>query len=308
MTDSPWHILGAGAIGCLFAAKLQRGGVPVTLLLRTSPAAATLPVVVASGGNSSELALPAAGVGDRGYIAQLLVTTKAPDVVTAVMSVSDRLDRNSRVVLLANGMGFAAELQRQLPGMDIYSGTTTEGAYRIGPQRVCHAGHGRTLVGQPGLTQPPDWFAPWAEALGECCWEPNIEQALWEKLAVNCAINPLTALHRCNNGELLRNENLADEVDRLCGEISRVSDAAGFTAVSQALRGTVNRVITATADNRSSMLQDVLAGRPTEIDYITGHLVATARRYGVPVPCNEELLLQIRGLESRRDGPDPVQR
>ena len=308
MSDNPWHILGAGAIGCLFAAKLKWGGLPVTLLLRASPAAETLPVTVASGGKSRKLALPAGGVGERSYIAQLLVTTKAQDVVAAVMSVADRLDQHSQVLLLANGMGFATELQRRLPQLDIYSGTTTEGAYRTGPRQVCHAGHGRTLVGRSGQAQPPDWFARWSAAIGDCHWEPHIDRALWEKLAVNCAINPLTALHRCNNGELLRDQRLAREVDRLCEEISQVSDAAGFMAVSKALRATVGRVITATADNRSSMLQDVLAGRPTEIDYITGHLVATARQVGIRVPFNEELLQRIRNLASTGDGPGPAQR
>ncbi len=306
MNEGGWHVLGAGAIGCLFAHRLSRGGLTVTLLLRQTPRAETVPVTVEENDARREVRLPVSGAGDGGRIENLLVTTKAQDVAGAVNSVAHRLERGSRVVLLANGMGFAEELRECLPGLDFYSGTTTEGAYRTGPRCVRHAGHGTTLVGQPGRDRAPAWFARWASAAAPCRWEADIERALWVKLAVNCAINPLTALHRCNNGALLDQPRLAREVDRLCAEITRVSDAAGFAAAGEGLRETVDRVISATAENRSSMLQDVLAGRPTEIEYITGHLVAVAARHQIPVPCNQALLQGIRALcpDSRRRRPD----
>jgi len=296
VSATPWHVLGAGAVGCLFSAALARSGRPVTLVLRSAPATETVPVIVERDGLARELRLAATGAGDGGPIRQLLVTTKAYDVATAVASVSHRLDEKSIVLVLANGMGFEDELSGRLPAMDLYFGITTEGVTRTGPRRIRHAGLGATGVGQPGRTLAPPWFEAWADAVPRCHWDPAIGKARWMKLAVNCAINPLTAIHRCANGELRRDPALAVEVEGLCEEIEAVGAAAGFAGSPGAVRQSVARVIAETADNRSSMLQDVLAGRRTEIDYITGYLLTVARRCYVSTPRNESLYRQVRQL------------
>lgn len=296
MTATDWHILGAGAMGCLFAAALRQAGRGATLLLRDTPPAHRIPLLIEEDGERREITVDASATGAAGRIERLLVTTKAYDVTGAVASVSHRLDHDSEVLLLANGIGFARELTERHPHLNLYFGTTTEGAYRIGPQHLRHAGHGSTRIGQPGRRVPPAWFATWRDAIPHCTWDPQIEDALWLKLAINCAINPLTAIHRCPNGDLQRAPALAATVARLCAEIEAVSRAAGRTAAVTGLRHAVAEVIRNTADNRSSMLQDALAGRRTEIDYITGHLVAVAEQYGVEVPHNRELLARVRIL------------
>jgi 2-dehydropantoate 2-reductase len=290
-----WHVLGAGAIGCLFATNLQRSGLPVTLLLREQHG--EVPVLVEEGDRQRQLYFPTSGPGDAGYIGHLLVTTKAYDVCPAVTSVAHRLDQNSQVLLLANGLGYSHELRRALPTIDYYLGSTTEGAYRLAPLHIHHAGRGYTRIGKPGCSSPPDWFESWSRAVHPGSWDEDILGTLWLKLAINCAINPLTALHRCRNGELAR-PPLAAQVLSLCAEIAPVCTAAGFPITPAALHQQVCEVIAATAANRSSMLQDVLAGRPTECNYITGYLLATARQHGIDAPRNDELLTRMRKLES----------
>ena len=289
-----WHVLGAGAIGCLFATALQRSGLSVTLLLRELCGEVT--VQVDDGARRQQLCFQTSRPGDPGYIGHLLVTTKAYDVFPAVMSVAHRLDEDSQVLLLANGLGYDEELQRALPAIDYYHGSTTEGAYRLGPLHIHHAGRGYTRVGKPGCSAPPDWFDTWSRAVQPGCWDDDILATLWRKLAINCAINPLTALHRCRNGELAK-PPLAAQVLALCEEIAPVCTAAGFPITCAALHQQVREVITATAANRSSMLQDVLAGRPTECNHITGYLLAAARHHAIDVPRNEELLNRMRKLE-----------
>ena len=115
-------------------------------------------------------------------------------------------------------------------------------------------------------------------------------------MAVNCAINPLTALHGCANGELAQRPELARKVTALCNEITQVSYAAGFTSTAQSLPQTVTEVIKKTAANRSSMLQDVSAGRQTEIDYITGYLLRTAKDHGIVAPHNTEMFERIKRI------------
>jgi 2-dehydropantoate 2-reductase len=124
---------------------------------------------------------------------------------------------------------------------------------------------------------------------------PAAEPLLWTKLAVNAAINPLSAILGLPNGELLRLPGARAQLIAAAAEVGVVAQAAGIALpvdpVARALQ-----VAEATAPNRSSMLQDVEAGRRTEIEAITGAVVARAEALGVPVPVNRELLAQVRAL------------
>jgi 2-dehydropantoate 2-reductase len=297
MGDRHWHVLGAGAIGCLFAARLNKGGHAVTLLLREPPPDPELDLTLEDANGVHHLQIAAQAVADGDDIDLLLVTTKAYDVAAAVAAVAHRLNARSQVILLANGLGFHQEVRARHPQLDLYSGTTTEGAYRLSPTHIRHAGRGFTRLGQAGCPRPTDWFHAWAGAIPESAWEEDIEQALWLKLAVNCAINPLTALHACHNGRLLEDSRLTADLQLLCQEIKQVSRAMG--RVVGDLEQVALQVVRDTAENRSSMLQDLQAGRRTEIDYITGHLVRIAADHGVPTPFNAEILQRVKQLESQ---------
>ncbi len=294
-----WHVLGAGAIGCLFATTLQRSGCGTTLLLRECGESSDHSVSVQRNDAITEVTLPVSATGDSGPITHLLVTTKAYDVRDAVAAVAHRLNSDTTLLLLINGMGLAEELHEDCPDLDIYCGTTTEGAYRIAPLHIRHSGTGMTRIGQPGQTRPPRWFKQWSRAVDSCVWDADIDSALWLKLAINCAINPLTAIYGCHNGELARRPDLAMELARLCDEIAAISRAAGYTRVAANLQQAVAGVIAGTGDNLSSMLQDVQGGHRTEIDYITGYLLTVATRHGVEAPYNQSLLERIHRLDYR---------
>jgi len=191
VAEAHWHVLGAGAIGGLFAQSLARAGSDVTLVLRTPAIATTL--IIEGTGQRAELSLPCVDARSCGPVSHLLVTTKAHDAHTAVASIANRLGRDTVLLLMVNGMGIAEQLQKAYPHLSIYCGTTTEGAYRVAPLRIHHAGHGATRIGRRGQKQPPQWFDTWSLGLDNCRWDPQIDAALWEKLAINSGINPLTA-------------------------------------------------------------------------------------------------------------------
>lgn len=127
----------------------------------------------------------------------------------------------------------------------------------------------------------------------------DILTRLWRKLALNCAINPLTVLHACQNGGLLG--HLA-EVHGLCTELAALLRRCGQPQAAEGLEEEVQRVIVATAANYSSMYQDVHAGRRTEVHYLLGHACRVAARHGLQLPQLEHLLqrlvehLRLRGL------------
>jgi 2-dehydropantoate 2-reductase len=310
MSEARWHVLGAGAVGCLFASYLHRRQPGVTLLLRDAAPGGQDPVLIETESGTEACHIPLQGVSADSPISHLMVTTKAYDVRPALAAVRHRLQDNTRILLLANGMGFIEELRAQGLSHRIYCGTTTEGAYRLGPRHIKHAGKGETRIGTPGnqrstallrdekSEEAPAWAQRWCAAIPRCQWEPDIDAALWRKLAINCAINPLTALNRCPNGALAERRELVRQVDQVCQEICRVSEAAGFGKLALSLHEGVATVIRGTAANRSSMLQDLEAGRRTEIDYITGQLLRIARQHGIPAPHNEELMRRILAIET----------
>ncbi|CAA0109631.1 2-dehydropantoate 2-reductase [Halioglobus japonicus] len=294
MQKPHWHVLGAGAIGCLFAQGLHRSGSTTTLVMRRGVTVRSLPVVVEHDGQRCEQHLPVITPDDTAEISHLLITTKAYDVHSAVSGIAKLLSDNCVVLLLVNGLGLAEKLRADYPHLDVFCGTTTEGAYQLSAQHIQHAGRGETRVGRAGQDTPPAWFEGFARATDACVWDSDIDSALWSKLAVNCIINPLTAVSGCRNGELARSSELSAQVEALCSEVADISRAAGFDNIAEKLRPAVSAVIAGTADNRSSMLQDIERGRQTEIDYITGYLLKIAEQHGIQAPKNRSLLERIR--------------
>ena len=174
--------------------------------------------------------------------------------------------------------------------------TTTHAARRDG-NIIVHVASGVTHIG-PARTQDGDYSYladVLQKVLPDVAWHNHIRPQLWRKLAVNCVINPLTALWNCPNGEL---KNHPQEVASLCAEVAAVVEREGLHTSADDLRCYVEQVIESTAENISSMLQDVRALRHTEIDYITGYLLKRARAHGIAVPENARLYDLVKRKES----------
>ena len=116
-----WHVLGAGAIGSLFASALHKSGAPVTLLRRPESGQSRTQVVrIDENAHTSEVHLPVSYNNDSESIDYVLICTKAYAVRSALGQIAHRLNENSCIVVLVNGMGIMAELRHRLP-LYIYS-------------------------------------------------------------------------------------------------------------------------------------------------------------------------------------------
>ncbi|WP_409523253.1 ketopantoate reductase family protein [Nitrincola sp. MINF-07-Sa-05] len=300
-----WYILGAGAIGCLCAELLHNSGAEVTFVLRNQTQLdsfnqAGRQVRFHDADTSSSINVDASLPGDHATINHLLVTTKAYDTLPALSSIQHRLAPDAQIVLLQNGCGQQQEVTRLYFSLQVWAGITTHGAWRDAPFSIIRAGKGHISIGPMGKPQPAlpngwDMLTPPVIA------EPNIENALWRKLAINCAINPLTALHGCRNGELLTDPKLTEQMLSICEEIEQIAHARGHKLFASSLFHAVSEIAQLTGDNFSSMLQDLRQGRQTEIEQITGFLCREASTLGMQVPHNQRLLDQIRTLQSRHD-------
>ncbi|WP_028239701.1 putative 2-dehydropantoate 2-reductase [Stutzerimonas azotifigens] len=300
-----WHILGAGALGCLWAARLAGAGEPVGLILRDQARLAAYrtrgQVALRQGDQQRHFALPAQLPDAREPIERLLVACKAYDAQAAVAGVAHRLAPGATLLLLQNGLGSQQAVAARCPGARCLFVSSTEGAYLSGDYQVVHAGQGGNWIGDPQGGPPPAWLAVLAVAGIPHAWSDDILMRLWRKLALNCAINPLTVLHDCRNGGLLAQ---AQDVETLCRELGTLLRACGQPDAAQGLQDEVWRVIQATAHNYSSMHQDAARGRRTEIAYLLGYALARAAETGLELPALRDLqqrladLLRARGLPS----------
>jgi len=230
----------------------------------------------------------------RGESDLLLVTLKAWQVSDAVRALATPLPRASPIMLLHNGMGTIEELRHV--HQPLLMAITTHAARRDG-NVIVHVASGMTHIG-PARDQEGDYSYladRFQQVLPDVAWHDNIRPQMWHKLAVNCVINPLTALLDCPNGEL---KHHPEEVATLCAEVAAVVEREGIHTSVDDIRYYVEEVIESTAQNISSMLQDIRALRHTEIDYITGYLLKRARAHGISVPENVRLYEQVKRKES----------
>ena len=299
-----WHILGAGSLGSLWAARLARAGVPVQLILRNPQ---RLQAYHQAGGltlveqDQARLYPVAAQTPDNTQpIQRLLLACKAYDAEAAVAQLAPRLVPGAELILLQNGLGSQDRVALQVPQARCILASSTEGAFRERDFRVVFAGHGHTWLGDPREPTPPSWLNELEQSGIVHDWSLDILGRLWRKLALNCAINPLTVLHDCRNGGL--REHPA-EIASLCDELGELLRRCGQGAAAHDLHEEVLRVIQATAANYSSMHQDVSQGRRTEIAYLLGYACAAAQRHALTLPHLQALHERLRAHLNARGLP-----
>jgi len=292
--SSTWHILGAGSLGSLWACRLARAGRPVRLILRSPQRlqsyAATGGLTLVEQGRPTTFDIPAETLDADTPIRRLLVACKAYDAEKAVASIAGRLSPDAEVILLQNGLGSQDEVAARVPQARCIFASSTEGAFREDDWRVNFAGHGFNWLGDPANPLAPTWLDDLTQAGIAHEWTPDILTRLWRKLALNCAINPLTVLYDCRNGGLAEHRC---EVATLCAELAELLQRCGQPQAAEALESEVQRVIQATAANYSSMYQDVRNGRRTEIHYLLGHACRSATRHGQALPHLERLYRRL---------------
>ncbi|TDE23244.1 2-dehydropantoate 2-reductase [Vibrio owensii] len=286
-------ILGPGAVGALWATKLKLAGHNVSLWGRSSNSEQLLQLDDNPAINFSNQHIPSVQNADL-----IVVTVKAWQVETAIEPLLPYINTDTIIMLMHNGMGTAQLIEAKLADNPLIVATTTHGAYKPSKEQVLHTGQGNTQLGGFNAKGAQcDFLAEvMNHALPEVNWNPNINAALWAKLAINCAINPLTAIHQCKNGELAAPE-FATELANITRELVEVMNKEGIKIDFDSLQTTVLQVVNATAANYSSMRQDVFHQRRTEIDFITGYLLKAAEKHQISTPKNAKLYQRIKQIE-----------
>jgi 2-dehydropantoate 2-reductase len=229
-----------------------------------------------------------------GKVRFALVLVKSWQTKRAAHQLSSCLSADGLALTLQNGLGNRELLASVLGANRVALGTTTVGATLLDAGVVRQAGEPVISLGHhPNLSPLADLLRA-ANFVIETA--PDTNALLWGKLVINAAINPLTALLMVSNGELLNRPSSAALLKATAREAASVAVAQGislpFPDPVVAAENTARR----TAENRSSMLQDVLRGAPTEIDAINGAIVQAGEHIGVPTPLNRTLWQLVSAL------------
>lgn len=291
-------VFGAGSLGTLIGGLLAREHA-VTLVGRDPHARRVRERGLRIGGRVDASVRPDAVADGTGLAADLaVVTVKAGDTAAAAEALAT--GEYGAALSLQNGLteeALAARLDAP-----VLAGTATYGARLRAPGRVACTGVGRVVLGARGggpSALADRIGAAFAAAGIEARVSESMPRRRWEKLAVNAGVNPVTALARVENGALADGP-AATLARRAAAETARVARAGGIDLSEADATDALAEVVAATADNRSSMLQDVDAGRRTEIDAISGAVAERAAERGVDAPVNRALAALVRAWEVER--------
>lgn len=291
-----WHIAGLGAISSLCVATGLKNQISITPIVRKNSVNSTIEFIDL---NEQTWLLPKGKyLSDIKDISRLIVPLKSYDIEPFLKQIVPKLTASAQVILCHNGLGTIEPALDILPDdCNLYFCTTNNGVFKE-ENKAVYAGSGPSywqLVrqGNPEILDNRTL----ASIFPNATQSSDLPLLLWQKLIVNSAINPLTAIHKVKNGELAE-AKFQPVVQDIVKEAVIIANAQGIDIEFADMLDKVQQVIDQTSANTSSMLQDVNNNKPTEIDYITGHILNLAQINNLTIPVNASLFEQVKALES----------
>ncbi|MBS1240561.1 MAG: panE [Proteobacteria bacterium] len=299
-------ILGAGAMGCLYGAAFHRAGCDVTLV---DVNAEHIAAINAKGldletrAGRELLPLPARLPEKAEGIADLvLVFTKVFHTDAALQGAKHLIGPETHVLTLQNGLGNAERIAAHIAPDRVLVGIASLPADLVAPGRVRSMGEGGSRL-FPAFGGDPGFAGEVADLLTKgglnAALEPRIHETIWEKAIFNAAMNPLCALTRKTPGFFLDKPEARAMIHAVVEEGVAAANANGFAISSEPIHALTLVSMTDHADHEASMLQDVKAGRRTEVDSINGAIVEAAKRAGVEAPVTETLWRLVKLEEAK---------
>jgi len=291
-------------MACLFAARLSAAGFPVVMLASWPAGLDALArdgvtLIEADGRRRSYAVQVARQANECVGVQFALVLVKSWQTGHAARQLAHCLPADGLALTLQNGMGNRETLARYLGAARVALGVTTAGVTLIAPAVARLAGDGRQTA-LPLTLGVHARIKPLADRLSAAGFaiesSSDVTGLVWGKLVINAAINPLSALLRVPNGELLTRPAARALLVSAAREAAGVAVARGVTLPYPDAAIAAETVARNTASNRSSMLQDVERGAPTEVDAINGAIVRAAEQAGVPTPIHRTLWQLVKAL------------
>ncbi|MFC5421863.1 ketopantoate reductase family protein [Bosea eneae] len=297
-------ILGAGAMGSLFGGLLAEAGHEVELLDVNPVQIATVRehgLLIRDDAGERRVAIPIMRPEEATTRPDwLIVFTKAMHTQGALDSARHLIGSQTRLLSLQNGLGNAEKLADFADVSRIAIGMTTVPADLVAPGEVHSHGQSKTRVVMVDGSEDAA-LAALASALDAagvpCAVDPDAVVAIWEKVAFNVALNSLCAVTRRTVGALGADADGRQLAHAIASEALAVAQAEGLMVSPQRTHATIDHALDHHGGHKPSMLQDLLAGRATEVETLNGAVVLAARRHGIAAARTEALYALVKMAE-----------
>jgi len=298
-------IVGPGAIGSLFSAFLAKSGAELWLLDKDKERAHKINqqgiIIEGISGNWQAAVKVTVEINEIGSADLIIICVKSYDTKEAILKVKPLIGEDTLVLTLQNGLG-NIEIISEVIGQDkVIGGVTNQGATLLDVGHIRHAGKGETVIGRiDGKISAQ--LRSIREVFNKVGLETRISRdikgLLWSKLIINVGINALTAITRLNNGRLIEFAGTRKILNAAVMEAVKIAKRKRIKLIYDDPLAKVEAVCEATSLNISSMLQDVLKKKRTEIDFINGVIVRQGQELGIPTPVNSVLTDLVKTIES----------
>ena len=229
-----------------------------------------------------------------------IVTAKTPGTAWAAEIAAKILARGGVGLTIQNGLGNYERLVEHLGAERAAVGVIYVGAQFVGGE-LRATGPGKIELGRPTAAASRARLDELAELFRGGGMDVTVVDdawpAVWRKVVTNAAVNPITALIRRTNAELLADAPASRVADCIAVEVARVATASGVAIREDEAVKQWRAMAALTGANRSSMLQDVEAGRRTEIDAICGAVARVGDGHGVAAPLNQAMTVLVSSLD-----------
>jgi len=298
-------IVGPGAMGCLFAAFFSKSKEEIWLLDKNKDRAAKINQNGISlegiSGNWQAHVKTSCEAKEIGQADLVIVCVKSYDTKEAIMQSRSLIGDSTSVLTLQNGIGNIEIIGEAVGADKVIGGVTNEGATLLDIGRIRHAGRGETVIGRIDGKIPVQMRCV-REIFNKVGFETRISRdikgLLWSKLIINIGINALTAITRLNNGRLMEFEGTRKILREAVTEATRIAKRKRIKLIYDDPLAKVEAVCEATSGNVSSMLQDVLRKKHTEIDFINAVVVRQAQELDIPASVNSILVDLVKTIEA----------
>jgi len=298
-------IVGPGAIGLLFAGLFSRSKEDIWILDKDAQRASRLKKNGIKIEGLTTLNIPdpkvttdPEEVKDSDF---WFVCVKSYDTKNVIKNISDHVSSNAFVVSLQNGAGNVELLSEKLGQRRVLAAVTNMGSTLLKEGLVRHAGEGDTVLGRlDGAigVELKDLRELFLRSKAPVKVSKDVKAILWSKLVLNVGINALSAITRLNNGRLIQFEGARQILKEAITEAVKVAKRKRIKLIYDDALAKAESLCEATENNISSMLQDVLNKKKTEIDFLNGAIVRQGDNLGVKTPVNALLVDLVKTIES----------
>ncbi len=297
-------VIGAGAVGCFFGGMLARAGKDVTLLARERQVKAIKENGLQMDCLSFKETVAIKATSHKEDISTadlILCCVKSPDTDLAAKEVAPFIKKDAIVLSLQNGVDNAERLSNLLPNT-IYPAVVYVATSMVGDGQLKHFGRGELLIGDmdanPQANEPLRAIAELFQGAGVPCEvSSSIKRELWLKFLVNCSYNAISAIGQITYGEMVKQAEICQLLESLTKEFLLVAQREGVNISFEEAESINQKIAVTMSGQRSSTAQDLMKGKPTEIEFLNGLVVRKAQEFGIAALSHQAMYALVKMFE-----------